>query len=129
MKIIIDGQKQPIRAFGNLIYYVINYKESDFSKNAISVIIQFEKNVKFTFNSEIYNTDYENINKNERNVIEGEYNQYFVINGKRSECFNVINLNENSDDYNYDHENSINRDILIIAEENFEVDVACNKKG
>ena len=113
------------KVFGD-IYFVsmtIDDVEKIKKKDAnIKIEIKVGKNVKFNFQSLIINTD-KYIENNEKNIYEGEYNQYLALKGNRKECFNVQILN------GLNKTDEISREILIIGKNNFQANITCEVKG
>ena len=113
------------KSFGDIYFISMTkdeiHKIKDNSGN-IKVEIEVGKNVKFNFESLIINAD-EFLEKNEKNIYEGEYNQYIPLKGKRKECFNVQILN------GLNKSIEIPREILIIGKNNFQANITCDLKG
>ena len=124
LSMIVNGIKAK-RIFGD-VYYV-NMGINDISKihgEDIKIEIKTGKNVKFNFQTLLINSD-DYINNNDKNIYEGEYNQYLALKGNRKECFNVQILN---DEDNTDS-NKTPREILILGKNNFQVNIICETTG
>ena len=114
------------KAFGDVYYVNMDLEEIEAIKNEkeiLSIEINVKKNVKFNFNSILIYND-ESLNENDRNIYEGEYNQYLALKGNRRECFNVEILNEE-----IQTKKELSREILIIGKNNFHTNVYCNNTG
>ena len=98
-----------------------NIKDQD---GKIKVEVKVGKNVKFNFNTLLIHND-EYIENNNKNIYEGEYNQYFALKGNRTECFDVQILNEEDKSLSFETP----REITVLGHSEFQVNVFCDIKG
>ena len=95
------GEDKAKKVLNNIFVYWIEDVEDEFSVN-----INVSKNVKFFFKTQIFDIEEETEPKN---IEENLYNQFFFIKNNRKECF----------DLNFDEEIENERDLIILSQENF----------